>query len=168
MNKFILLIASALILVASCKKSDDNNPTNNNTNNSGCGDGYICFTMDGTDISKQAGGYELADTFLFVKYEDGSEQLSIDIFGKNTGNYNVTDERKVGNGRIYYFPTGGSGKMFMAEMGSLNISAYDASSKKISGTFSGTMYEYDNNNGTFNKNSSIEIKNGEFNKVSVR
>ncbi|MEZ5017469.1 MAG: hypothetical protein R2800_10495 [Flavipsychrobacter sp.] len=166
MRHITTIIAIFIIALASCTKKETT-PTNNNSNNTGCVDGYICFTLDGANISKQAGGYELADTFLFVKYEEGNKQLSIDIFGKNTGSYNVTDIRKVGNGRLYYFPAGSSGKMFMAEMGLLNISSYDATNRKVSGTFSGTLYEYDNNNGTFDKNNSVEIKNGEFNKVSV-
>lgn len=148
-----------------CNKSTSE-PTTPTTVNTGCGDGYICFNMDGTDISKMAGGYELSDTNLFVKYEDGDKQLSIDIFGKTTGAYTVSHKRKAGLARIYYFPDN-TGKQYMAETGSLNVDAYDASAKKLSGSFSATLYLFDNNAETFTKTDSIVIKDGEFTTVSV-
>lgn len=167
MKKAILLFVLP-ILAFSCKKSDTTPSNNNNNNNSGCGDGFICFKLDGNSISKQGGGYELADTFLFVKYEEGVKQLSIDIFGKTTGKYTVSDKRKTGNGRIYYFPSASSSDtFFMAEAGSLNISTYDASAKKISGTFSGTLYNYKGDTETFLKTDSVVIKDGEFTNISV-
>ncbi len=165
--KKIFLSLIVISFLYSCNKTDTNPATPGNNNN-GCGDGFICYNIDGTDISKEGGGYELADTFLFVKYEEGVKQLSIDIFGKNTGNYTISNKRKTGNSRIYYFPTSSSSDTFyMAETGTLNISAYDASAKKISGTFSGTLYNYKGDTETFLKTDSVVIKNGTFNNISV-
>lgn len=169
MKKGILSIL-VLPLLFSCNKADNNTTPsgNNNNNNNGCGDGYICFNIDGTEISKQGGGYELSDTNLFVKYEEGTKQLSIDIFGKNTGNYTVTDKRKSGNGRIYYFKSAGSSDTFyIAEAGTLAITSYDASARKISGTFSGTLYNYKGDTEKFIKTDSVVIKEGQFNNIAV-
>lgn len=164
--KKILYSALIIVLAVSCNKIDEPDTVNPEDNvPTGCGDGYICFNMDGTDISKQAGGYELSDTNLFVKYEEGTKQLSIDIFGKNTGSYIVTDKRAKGNGRIYYFTDNNT--QYMAQTGMLNISAYDASARKLTGTFSGTLYKYDNTNNSFTKTDSIVIKDGKFTTVSV-
>ncbi len=165
MKKLILLTFITAVIFSACKK-DETSPANNNNNNNnpGCADGSICFTLDGTDISKTAGGYVFADTFLFVKYEEGSKQLSIDIFGQKNGNYNVTDVRKADNARIYYFPN--NTDMYMAEKGNLSVSEFTADFK-ISGTFSGTLYKYDNNNNTFNKTDSVVITNGSFTKSQL-
>lgn len=110
----------------------------------------------------------MSDTNLFVKYEDGGKQLSIDIFGENTGNYSVSSIRKQGNGRIYYFPSQSSGTIyFMAETGKVEVTAYDATNKKVSGTFSGTLYNYDGSTEKFIKTDSIKITDGKFTTVSV-
>lgn len=165
-----LIFVGLVSLLLSCDKTTTtpNNNTPTHTPSAGCGDGFICFNLDGTDISKAAGGYELSDTNLFVKYEEGEKQLSIDIFGKNTGNYNVSNIRKQGNGRIYYFPSQSSNSIyFMAETGTVNVSAYDASAKKLTGTFSGTLYNYDGNTEKFIKTDSVVIKDGKFTTVSV-
>lgn len=162
------LFIAAITFFMACKKTETTNPTtnnNNNNNSNSCGDGFICFTLDGTDISQQAGGYEFSDTFLFVKYEEGTKQLSIDIFGQNTGNYSVSNLRLKGNARIYYFP--GSGEGYMAETGSLDVSSYDAANRKLSGTFSGTLYLYDDPTKTFTKTDSIVIKDGKFTNVQL-
>lgn len=164
--KRTLLLVAILALALSCKKTTTTNPgnsNNNNNNNNGCGDGFICFNLDGDGISKQGGGYEFSDTFLFVKYEEGTKQLSIDIFGQNSGNYNVNDKRKKGNARIYYFPA--ANNMYMAETGSLNVASYDAANRKITGSFSGTLYKYDSNSETFTKTDSLVIKDGKFTSV---
>ena len=164
-----LALFYVVIAVFSCSKKDPATPSNNNNNGNNtttCKDGYVCFNLDGTDISKPGAGYVLADTQLFVKYEEGAKQLSLDIFGKNTGNYNVSDVRKVGNARIYYFPE--ANKMYMAASGTFNVSAYDNSAKTVTGTFSGTLYLYDSNNNTFNKTDSMVIKNGYFTKVTLQ
>lgn len=142
------------------------NPNNNNGNNNStaCKDGNICFTIDGTDISHPAGGYVFADTFIFVKYEDGGKQLSIDIFGNKNGSYTVSDVRKTNNGRIYYFPE--NDKMYMAETGNLNLTEL-TTDLKATGTFSATLYRYDNNNNTFTKNDSVVISKGSFTKAQL-
>lgn len=167
--KYLSIILAACILAVACNKTNDADPaTNNNSNNNqdpGCGDGFICFMLDDREIAKAGGGYELADTNLFVKWEEGAEQLSIDIFGKSTGAYSVSNKRLKGNGRLYYFPDNTS--QYMAESGNLEVTAYDAASKKISGTFSGTLYKYDDATETFDQSNSIEIKDGKFVNISV-
>jgi len=140
----------------------NNNNNNNNTGN--CQDEYICFKLDGTDISKPASGYVLADTFLFVKYEEGEKQLSIDIFGKNTGAYTVGDERISGRARVYYFPQ--NNVTYMSGKGSFNVTEL-TTANKITGTFSATLYNYDSNNNTFTYTDSMVITNGTFTKVQL-
>ncbi|MCB9046587.1 MAG: hypothetical protein H6550_10685 [Chitinophagales bacterium] len=169
MKKYIAIGVIALSTI-SCNKTTTTTPSTPTNNSGGCGDGMICFKRDGTSISKAGGGYELADTNLFVKYEDNNVQLSIDVFGKTTGNYNVTDIRKQGNGRIYYFPdaNNATGPMYMSETGTLNITSYDATAKKLSGTFSATLYKYDNDNHTFTKTDSVVISEGTFTTISVQ
>lgn len=172
MRKTILFTAvvlmSATFLFTACKKEDKpTTPTNNNNNNNtGCQDGYVCFKLDGTAISKAGGGYYFADTFLFVKYEEGAKQLSIDIMGSKTGDYTVSNKQIVNNARIYWFPDN-SGLMYMSETGKLNVSAY-GTDKKISGTFSGTLYKYDSNTGNFTKSDSVVITEGYFTKVQLQ
>ncbi len=168
MKRIALILIAAVTLIACNKNNTDPTPVDpiDSTAN-GCPDGFICFTMDGKDISKQAGGYQLADTQLFVKYEEGTAQLSLDIFGTTTGAYNVTDVRKVGNARIYYFSDGSNGDMYMAETGNFEVTAYDASTRKVSGKFSGTLHDYDNSNSSFIKSKSVTITNGEFKNVRV-
>jgi|GEM_PF-3306974 len=168
--KKILLFIAVITIAAACNKTTTTPTTPTSpTNNTGCGDGMICFKLDGNSISAAGGGYELADTNLFVKYEDNTVQLSIDVFGKTTGNYNVTDARKQGNGRIYYFPEANkpTGPMYMAETGSMNITEYDATNKTLSGTFSATLYLYDDTGMTFTKTDSLVITEGTFTKIKV-
>lgn len=55
----------------------------------------------------------------------------------------------------------------MSETGTFNVSSYDTTTKKVSGSFVATLYEYDNTDKTFDKSSSVEIKNGSFKNVSV-
>jgi len=165
MKKAITFLALCAFAVA-CNKTTTTPPAT--TTPAGCGDGFICFKLNGTEISKAGGGYELSDTNLFVKYEEGAKQLSIDIFGKTTGSYTVTNKRKQGNGRIYYFPTTSTSDTFyMAETGSLNISAYDAANKKITGTFSATVYKYKGDTEAFIKTDSFVITEGKFTNIAV-
>lgn len=168
MNKAFASLAIICIAVA-CKKTTTTPTATTPPSSTGCGDGYICFTLDGSNISEKGSGYELSDTNLFVKYEDNTVQLSIDIFGKSTGNYNVTDARKQGNGRIYYFPDANTptGPMYIAETGNMNITGYDATNKTLSGIFSATLYRYDNSTSTFTKTDSVVIKDGTFTKINV-
>lgn len=153
------------VLLNACKKDDPtpSNPTNPTT--TGCGDGKVCFNLDNSDLTKDGAGYVFADTFIFVKYEEGAKQLSIDIFGQKTGSYNVSNIRKKDNARIYYFPDA-SNTMYMAETGSLSLSEF-TSDYKATGTFSGTLYKYDSNSETFDKSSSVVIKDGKFTKVQL-
>jgi hypothetical protein len=168
-SKHLTLLLTALFLIIgiySCSKDTTTPTTPTNPTTPACKDGDICFTLNSTAISKAAGGYAFADTFLFVKYEEGSKQLSIDIFGNTPGNYTISDVRKKGNGRIYYFPDN-TNTQYMASKGSLNISAYDATTRVLTGTFSGTLYKYDNNSSTFNYSDSVVITNGTFTKVTL-
>lgn len=169
-SKHLTVLLSTLFLtigVYSCSKDDKTTTPTPTPTPSACKDGDICFTLNSTAISKAAGGYAFADTFLFVKYEEGAKQLSIDIFGNTAGNYTISDVRKKGNGRIYYFPDN-SNTQYMASKGSMNISAYDATTRKLTGTFSGTLYKYDNNNSTFTYTDSMVITNGTFTNVTLQ
>ncbi len=166
MKKLLILAFSTAIFTA-CKKDETTTPTtpNNNGNNTNtCKEGNICFTMDGADISKSGSGYVFADTFIFVKYEEGAKQLSIDIFGQKTGSYTVTDIRKMNNARIYYFKE--NNDMYMAEKGNLSISDF-STDFKLTGSFSATLYKYNNDKSTFDKSDSVTITNGSFSKVQL-
>ncbi|OSZ81850.1 hypothetical protein CAP35_00855 [Chitinophagaceae bacterium IBVUCB1] len=156
----------SMAILASCKKdSTTTTPTNNNNNNNGgCGDGNVCFKLNGTQISKTGGGYLMADTFTFVKYEEGAKQLSIDIFGNTTGSYTVGDKRLKGRGRIYYFPE--TSKMYMSNKGSLEMTEL-TSDRKATGKFSGTLYRYNGDTETFTMTDSMVITEGFFTKVQL-
>lgn len=160
----VLCCVYLLALVSACNKDDDPTPTTPTTPSTGCGDGKICFNLDGSDLVKDGGGYVFADTFIFVKYEEGAKQLSIDIFGQQTTSYTISDMRKKTNARIYYFPE--NNVTYMAETGSLSLTEF-TSDFKATGTFSGKLYKYDNNTSTFDKSASMEIKDGKFTKVQL-
>lgn len=168
MKKPALLLIGLYVLISavSCKKNETTTNNNNNNNTPGCADGNVCYKLNGTGVSKPGSGYAFADTFLFVKYEEGAKQLSIDIFGSNTGNYTISDKRRVGNARVYYFPE--NNVMYMASKGSLNVSAYSTSDKKLSGTFSGTLYKYDSNTETYTYTDSLVMTEGFFTKVTLQ
>ena len=159
------MIFTALVFcITACKKDKETTP-DKDKNNTGCPDGSICFTLDGTSISKTAGGYYFADTFVFVKYEEGVKQLSIDIFGNTAKSYTVGDLRKTNNARIYYFPDNNN-NMYMSPKGSLSVTEL-TTDLKLTGTFSGTLYKYDDNNKTFNYSDSMVITNGSFTKAQL-
>lgn len=157
----LMVFAALAFCISACKKDKETTPDKDKT---GCPDGSICFTLDGTAISKGAGGYYFADTFVFVKYEEGVKQLSIDIFGNTAKSYTVGDLQKVNNARIYYFPD--HNNMYMSPKGSLAVTEL-TTDLKLTGTFSGTLYKYDNNNKTFNYTDSVVITNGSFTKAQL-
>ena len=154
-----------MLLAFACKKDEETNPSNNNSTPA-CADGNVCFKAGSKEVSSPGGGYYFADTFLFVKYEKGAEQLSLDIFGKNTGSYTVSNKRDKGNARIYWYPEASNQLMYMAYTGSFNVTEL-TTDKKITGSFSGTLYKYDSNNNTYDKSDSVIIKDGYFTKVQL-
>lgn len=155
-----------MAVLAACKKSDTTSSTTTpaTTTNGGCGDGNVCFKLNGSSISKTGGGYIMADTFTFVKYEEGSKQLSIDIFGNTAGNYTVGDKRLKGRGRMYYFPD--NVKMYMSNKGSLELTEL-SSDRKATGKFNGTLYLYNPDTETFTMTDSMVITDGYFTKVQL-
>ncbi len=164
-HSFLLLLLGSAVLF-SCKKADDTPdpvPTPSPAP-AACADGSVCFKLGGTAVSKAGGGYAFADTFSFVKYEEGAAQLSLDIFGSTARTYTVGDQQRTDRARIYYFPE--ADKMYLAKSGSLVVTAF-TTDKKISGTFSGTVYRYDSNTGTFTMSDSLVITEGFFTKVQL-
>lgn len=163
--KKLFCVCICIAMLASCKKdSTSTTPVNNNNNTTGCGDGNVCFKLDGAQISKAGGGYLLADTFTFVKYEEGTKQLSIDFFGNAAGSYTVGDKRLKGRGRIYYFPE--NNKMYMSSKGSLELTEL-TSDRKATGKFSGTLHRYNSDTETFIMTDSMVITEGFFTKVQL-
>jgi hypothetical protein len=150
----------------SCNREDDApepvNPVNPTPTS--CADGSVCFKLNGTAISKPGSGYALADTFSFVKYEEGAKQLSLDIFGNSARTYTVGEQRQATRARVYYFPE--ANKMYLAKSGSLVVTEFSAD-KKISGTFSGTLYRYDSGTGGFTMSDSMSITEGSFKKIQL-
>jgi hypothetical protein len=169
MKRKLSLLISAFVMTAalySCKKDNTTPGNNNNTNNntSSCQDGYVCLKLNATDISKPGSGYYFADTFTFVKYEEGAVQLSIDIFGSTAKAYTVGDARLAGRARVYYFPD--ANNMYMSHSGSFSVTEM-TTDKKASGTFSAKLYKYDSDNKTFNFSDSMSITNGSFTKIQL-
>lgn len=159
MKKLLLLVGLVAIAFTSCKKSNDEDDDNDTT---GCQDTYVCFTLEGTDISGPGGGYFFADTFSFVKYEEGLTQLSLDIMGNSAGIYPVSDQQISGKARIYYFDEGNN--MFIAKTGNFEVTEY-TTDKVVSGTFSGTVEMVDGN-GNYTGDTK-EITNGSFRKIQL-
>jgi hypothetical protein len=169
MKKTVSFILFLVLVIAafSCKKDDTTPNTNNNNNNNNtanCADGSVCFKLDGTQVSKPGAGYVWSDTSIFIKYEEGSKQLSIDIFGKAVKSYTVGDKRLVNNARIYYFPE--PNKQYMSASGSLAISEF-SNDNKVTGTFSAKLYKYNSDNSTFDYKDSMTITDGYFTKVQL-
>lgn len=165
--KKLFYVCISMVLLAACKKDKTTTTptaTNNNTSNGGCGDGNVCFKLNGTQISKTGGGYLMADTFTFVKYEEGAKQLSIDIFGNTADSYTVGDKRLKGRGRIYYFPE--NNKMYMSNIGSLEMTEL-TNDRKATGKFSGTLYLYNADTEKFTMTDSLVITEGFFTKVQL-
>ena len=159
------LLLSCTVLF-SCNKNDDTPapPVTSNPTPATCADGSVCFKLNGTLISKPGSGYAFADTFSFVKYEEGAVQLSLDIFGNTAKTYTVGEQRVKDHARIYYFPE--ANKMYLAKSGSFVVTAFTAD-KKISGNFSGTLYRYDSGSGAFTMADSLSITEGTFTKVQL-
>lgn len=162
--KKLAILLGCMAIMAACKKSETNTPATTTPATTGCGDGYICFKLGSNSISKTGGGYVFADTFTFVKWEEGLQQLSIDIFGNTAGSYTVGDKRLKGKGRIYYFPN--TTDMYMSAKGSLELTTL-GSDKKASGKFSGTLYKYNSTTETFTYTDSVVITEGFFTKVQL-
>ncbi len=161
--KFFSAIFFCSVALMSCDKdTTTTNPPGGTP--AGCPDGNVCLKLNGTDISKPGGGYYFADTFTFVKYEEGAVQLSIDVFGSTAQSYTVGDVRQAGKGRIYYFPD--NNNMYMSHSGSLTVTEL-TTDKKMTGTFSAKLYKYDSNNNTFNFADSMEITNGSFTRIQL-
>lgn len=158
MNKRLLLWAFIALAFTACKKEDEDD---DDTNPAGCLDTYVCFTLDGVDISGPGGGYFFADTSSFIKYEEGLTQLSIDIRGNNTGVYPVSNVREAGKARIYYFDE--NNVQYLAKTGMFEVTEF-TSSHVVSGTFSGTVEKYVNE--TF-MGETKEITNGSFKKIQL-
>lgn len=165
--KKLLLVVITVGALAACSKTTTTptTPKKEDSTANACVDGNVCLNLDGTDLSKPGGGYYFSDTNMFVKYEEGLEQLSLDIFGNTAGMYTVSNVRMAGNARIYYFPD--NVDMYMAETGTFEITSVDLNTMQISGKFSGTLYDYDSDTETFLKTKSIEIKDGEFNNIKL-
>lgn len=157
MKKQLLLFGIMALALLACKKEDEDD----DTTTTGCQDTYVCFTLDGTDISGPGGGYFFADTNSFVKYEEGLTQLSLDIFGNSTGSYTVSEQRLSGNARIYYFDE--NNVQYLAKTGTFEVTEF-TSSKVVSGTFSGTVEKYVND--TF-EGETKQITNGSFKKIQL-
>jgi hypothetical protein len=128
-----------------------------------CGTGQICFALDGDAIVASGGGYVLNEVglgdYLFVKYEMGLIQLSIDIFATEPGTYDASEAREAGKARVYYFD--GNGGEFMSSEGSVTITAVDNGT--VTGTFSATLEEFDFNTQMFTGSGpQLEVSDGTF------
>lgn len=142
--------------------------TANNEGGTGCGAGQICFALDSDEIVAPGGGYTLNDAalgdYLFVKYEMGLIQLSIDIFATEPGEYEASETREAGGARVYYFDENNT--MFMSSSGSVTISAVDNGT--VTGTFAATLEEFDSNTEMFaGSGPQLEVSDGSFIEVAV-
>ncbi len=140
----------------------------NGDGGAGCGTGQICFALDSDEIVAPGGGYTLNDPalgdYLFVKYEMGLIQLSIDIFATEPGEYDASETREAGGARVYYFDENNA--MFMSSSCSVTISAVDNGT--VTGTFSATLEEFDANTQMFTgAGPQLEVSDGSFIEVAV-
>lgn len=134
----------------------------------GCGNGQICFELDGDPIQGAGGGYTINDLalgdYIFVKYELPPVQLSIDVFATEAGEYDASDGRAVGGARIYYFDENGT--EFMSSSGSVVITSVAGGT--VSGTFEGTLEEYDAGSESFTGSGpTLEVTAGTFSGVAI-
>jgi hypothetical protein len=134
----------------------------------GCGTGQICFALDGDEIVASGGGYTLNEVglgdYLFVKYEMGLIQLSIDIFATEPGTYDASEAREAGKARVYYFDENNA--QFMSSSGTVTIT--DIGNGTVTGSFSATLEEFDANSQMFTGSGpQLEVSDGTFVEILV-
>lgn len=131
-----------------------------------CTAGQICFNLGSDAIAAQGGGYTLNDLtlgdYLFVKYELGLVQLSIDMFTTQTGELTAGSVRETGVARVYYFDEDGT--QYMSSSGTVTLTAVQGG--KVSGTFSATLEEFEND-AFVSGGGELEISNGRFVDIAV-
>ncbi|HEX2881416.1 MAG TPA: hypothetical protein VHO25_17930, partial [Polyangiaceae bacterium] len=161
------VIADAAVSTDGSTPSVDGGTVGNEAG-TGCGTGQICFALDGDEVVAAGGGYTLNEAglgdYLFVKYEMGLIQLSIDIFATEPGTYDASEAREAGKARVYYFDENNA--QFMSSSGTVTIT--DIGNGTVTGSFSATLEEFDANSQMFTGSGpQLEVSDGTFVEILV-
>ncbi|MCG9911810.1 MAG: hypothetical protein MH137_10965 [Flavobacteriales bacterium] len=132
-------------------------------NNSGACEGNtnLCFTLNGQEISVNAGRMELPNNRYRLYWEETNQgtykNIEIDIYGNVTGEYTFAPNAGTsGEAAFQYFVnSGGTATNYVGQSGTLNLTS---ASSGWSGTFSGTV-----NDGT----TDFTLTNGVFSDVPL-
>ena len=149
-NKNILklfLIASLIFIISAC--GDDSNPTDNNNDNNLT---TSTLKLDGDGFSNKSVSAEAAVatyasvtqmTIISVSYNEDIQML-IYVKGNKTGTYTFETINNDGleNGISITSGTGQTAKYYLwnNQSGSIKISSYGSVGGKVSGTFTGKLY----------------------------
>lgn len=125
--------------------------------------GKIQYKANNKDVSFNGSGYVLENEFSFMKWESGTEQLSIDFYDMVARTYTVSNgARAKGNAKMYYYANKLTepNTAYISKSGTFVVTSYSTTNGfKVSGTFSASLEK--SVNGTFN-GEKIEITNGTF------
>lgn len=108
-----------------------------------CGTGQICFFLDGEPLQNGGGGYRLTHATLgqyaFVKYEQGADQLSIDIYSLEPGTFEVLDVPTAGAARVTWYTVDVDGQhIYQGRSGTVTVTELD-DDFFITGSFSAEL-----------------------------
>jgi hypothetical protein len=108
-----------------------------------CGTGQICFFLDGEPLQRAGGGYRLTHATLgpyaFVKYEQGADQLSIEIYSLEPGTFEVMDVPTEGAARVAWYTNDATGQhIYQGRSGTVTITELKDEAI-ISGTFAAEL-----------------------------
>lgn len=140
--KYLLILASALVIFASgCKKDDDSTGLINLTASMTAkidGESWKSFTRV-TNLTKT--GTLLGDQFNIIGTSAGGDIINITILGTEVGDYNFklsVDSSAAARFTAFYKTSvvSANSENFIANSGTVSITAIDTQNKKISGTFS--------------------------------
>jgi hypothetical protein len=94
-----------------------------------CGTGDICFSLDGMPLQKPGGGYRLTHEtegdYAFVKYQDGIDQLSIEIYSLEPGTFEVLDVPTAGAARIAWYHNSQPEQIYQGRSGTVTVTELD-------------------------------------------
>lgn len=131
--------------------------------------GKIVYKLDGKDVSYDGSGYILGQDYSFIKWENTKEQLSIDFYGLEAGDYVVKNAARLkGNAKIYYYPDNSPTNkiVWISKTGTFKVTEYQTTGGfKVSGSFSATLEKYNDNVLTGDR---MEITAGTFKDIILK
>ncbi|HEY4288452.1 MAG TPA: hypothetical protein VGN00_15215 [Puia sp.] len=157
---FSVIAFSTLFFATSCSKSNNSNPSAgvsasvNGTNFSATG-AYAGGVYDKGSGSLEIAGFKLAGTdssAFFITFDDTvTLNKALDL----TAFYSNADAEVIWTDKSTEFGSDASGSH-----GTMTVTGFDKTNKKISGTFSGVFYNYYSTD-------SVKVTNGTFNTAYV-